>query len=62
MGLPRDGALIVSQRLLDQRAPDLYERFLQLAEKYPSVRDEHPDATIPGVPQPSDPESHGSGG
>jgi hypothetical protein len=34
MGLQRDGALIVSQRLLDQHASDLYERFLRLAEKY----------------------------
>jgi len=90
MGLPRDGALIVSQRLLDQHAPDLYERFLVLAEKYqhrdpagavaeailawveahehsdtarpPSIHDASPDATIPGAPPPSDPESHGSGG
>jgi hypothetical protein len=34
MSLQHDGALIVSQRLLDQRAPDLYERFLQLVEKF----------------------------
>jgi hypothetical protein len=34
MGLPRDTTLTVSQHLLDQRAPDLYERFMQLAEKY----------------------------
>ena len=34
MGLQRDGALTVSQRLLDEHAPDLYERFLRLAEKY----------------------------
>jgi hypothetical protein len=90
MAIPRDGALIVSQQVLDQHASDLYERFVRLAEKYqyrdlgravadallhwveaheqsdttrpPSVHDANPDATIPGAPLPSDPESHGDGG
>jgi len=34
MGVPRDGTLIISQQLLDQHEPDLYERFAKLAEKY----------------------------
>ncbi|HEX8789958.1 MAG TPA: hypothetical protein VF765_03340 [Polyangiaceae bacterium] len=34
MGIPRSGDLIVTQQLLDQHGPDLYERFVQLAEKY----------------------------
>jgi hypothetical protein len=34
LGIPRDGALIITQHLLEQVAPDLYERFVRLAEKY----------------------------
>jgi hypothetical protein len=36
MGLtiPRDGALIITQQLLEQVEPGLYERFVRLAEKY----------------------------
>ena len=34
MGIPRDGSLINSKQLLDQHETDLYERFVQLAEKY----------------------------
>lgn len=34
MPIPKDGALTVSQQLLDQHEADLYERFVRLAEKY----------------------------
>lgn len=34
MGTQHDGDLTVSQSLLDQYAPDLYERFMQLVEKF----------------------------
>lgn len=34
MGIPRGGELIVTKELLDQHEADLYERFVQLAEKY----------------------------
>jgi hypothetical protein len=34
MGIPRDGALLVSQQQLDQHEANLYERFVKLAEKY----------------------------
>lgn len=32
--LPRDGTLIVTQRVLDECGADLYERFVRLSEKY----------------------------
>ena len=34
MAIPRDGALIVTQHLLDQHGSELHERFVRLAEKY----------------------------
>lgn len=34
MGIPRDGALIVTQRLLEDCEAGLYERFVRLSEKY----------------------------
>lgn len=34
MGIPRDGTLTITQELLDEQGSGLYERFVQLAEKY----------------------------